>query len=79
MTVTLAEVTTPQFRTLLVRKFKNILPNVQVEFVDGCERGIGFWLRDRRGRIHSKAIRIYRNHRDTLSRENLLRLLYQVK
>lgn len=67
------QVTTSQFKTMLVRRLKNIVPSCELEFVDGLERGIGFRLKDGRGRYRSNMIRIYRYRPDVLDRDKLTR------
>jgi hypothetical protein len=67
-------VSTPQFRTALIRKLKNLHPGFQVEFVE-VNRGVAFLLRDKRGRARSTVINIYRNSGDALERAKLEALL----
>ena len=68
----LIPVSSPQFRTMLIRKLSNVIPSCDVEFVDGLERGIGFRLKDKRGRYRSNIIRIYRNGPTVLDRDRLI-------
>jgi hypothetical protein len=63
-----SDVTTPQFRAMLIRKLKNIAPTCTVEFVDGLDSGIGFRLRDQQGRYRTNIIRIFRYSQDVLQR-----------
>jgi hypothetical protein len=58
---------TPQFRTALIRKLKNIAPDFEAEFLE-AERGIAFIMKDRRGRVRSKRVSIYRNNGNALER-----------
>jgi hypothetical protein len=67
-------VSTPQFRTALIRKLKNIAPDYHTEFLER-ERGIGFRMTDRLGRIRSKPMTIYRNDGRALERKRLEALL----
>jgi hypothetical protein len=63
-------VSTPQFRTALLRKLKNIAPTYTPEFVE-AEQGIAFRMKDRQGRVRSLTVTIYRNSGDTLHRTRL--------
>ena len=65
-------VTTPQFRTMLIRKMRNICPSCLVEFIDGIKPGIGFRLRDQQGRYRTNDARIYRYNENVLSRDKLI-------
>ena len=68
----LTPVSSPQFRTQLIRKFRNLVPSCTLEFVDGVSPGLGFRLRDKQGRLRSNIIRIYRNGPGVLSSEHLI-------
>jgi hypothetical protein len=68
-------VMTPQFRTMLIRKLKNIFPSCSVEIVDGIKPGIGFRLRDRHGKYRSNIARIYRYNENVLSRDKLISVI----
>lgn len=57
----LLPVRSPQFRVSLIRKLANLAPGCAVEFVEGVSPGIGFRLKDSRGRYRSNVVRIYRN------------------
>jgi hypothetical protein len=67
-------VATPQFRTLLVRKLKNLFPSYSVEFLP-AERGLSFRLKDEQGTYCSETARIYRHAEGVLSKRSLLRLI----
>jgi len=67
-------VSTPQFRTALVRKLRNIAPGYQPEFVEQ-ERGLCFRMIDRSGRIRSKLMTINRNSGRVLERTCLEAML----
>jgi len=60
---------------MLLRKLKNIVPSCEVEFINGLERGIGFQLKDSKGRYRTNIVRIYRYHEDTLTRDRLVRAI----
>lgn len=65
----------PQFRTGLVRRLKNMLPDYSVEFVDS-RSGIAFRLKDRAGRYRSGIVTVHRNSDGhALDRSHLERLL----
>lgn len=66
---------TPQFRTGLVRRLKNMAPEYSVEFVDS-KRGVAFRMKDGRGRYRSEIVQVHSN-RDghALDRSSLERLL----
>jgi len=66
---------TPQFRSGLVRRLKNMAPGYTVEFVE-TNRGLAFRMKDQRGRYRSEVVRVYRNHDGhALDRSLLERLL----
>jgi hypothetical protein len=67
-------VTTPQFRTALIRKLKNIAPEHEIQFLE-AERGIAFRLLDREGRVQSLPITMHRNNGHALERARLEILL----
>jgi hypothetical protein len=67
-------VATPQFRTLLVRKLKNLFPNYSVEFLH-AERGLSFRLKDEQGRDCSEIAQVYRHVKGVLSKRSLLGLI----
>lgn len=50
---------TPQFRTGVIRRLKNIAPDFSVEFVTG-KSGVAFRLKDEAGRYRSKVVTVYR-------------------
>ena len=72
----LPTVTSPQFRSQLIRKLRNVIPDCTPEFVEGLERGIGFRLKDRYGRLRSNVVRIYRNGPGVLTETNLVRAVW---
>ena len=51
---------TPQFRTAVVRRLKNIAPDYEVEFVQ-TKRGVAFRLKDKAGRYRSMIVTVYRS------------------
>jgi hypothetical protein len=68
-------VTSPQFRVLLIRKLGNLVPGHKVEFVEGLRSGVGFRLKDGRGRYRSNVVRIHRNRPRTLDASSLVHLI----
>jgi len=66
-------VSSPQFRTQLLRKLKNLVPGHKVEFVEAVRSGIAFRLKDDRGRFRSNIVRIHRNAVHTLEATSLRR------
>jgi len=66
--------TTPQFRTALIRKLKNIEPEYEVEFFK-TDNGIAFRLLDKSGRYRSKIINIGSRVSDGLEKSYLERQL----
>jgi hypothetical protein len=68
------KVSTPQFRTALVRKLRNIAPGYQPEFIEQ-ERGLCFRMTDRLGRTRSKRMTINRNNGRVLERKSLEAML----
>jgi hypothetical protein len=69
----LVPITSPQFRTQLLRKLANLAPGCKVEFLEGMRTGIGFRLKDGRGRFRSNIVRIHRNSAHTLEASSLRR------
>lgn len=67
-------ISTPQFRTALIRALKNIAPEYDVETLTS-QRGFGFRLIDKTRRYRSEVVRIYRNRGHALDHSNLERLL----
>jgi hypothetical protein len=51
---------TPQFRTGLVRRLKNMAPSYSVEFVE-AKSGLAFRTKDRTGRYRSRIVTVHRN------------------
>jgi hypothetical protein len=64
-------VTTPQFRTSLVRKLKNLFPDYSVEFLP-ADRGLKFRLTNAQNGYCSEVAQIYRYSDGVLSRSSLL-------
>ena len=69
---TIARVKTPQFRTQLLRKLRNLFPDCDPEFQE-TDRGVAFRLRDRAGRYRSNSVRLYRFHQGILASTHLKR------
>jgi hypothetical protein len=67
-------VSTPQFRTALIRKLANLAPGFAPRF-EPAPRGIAFRMFDARGRARSEIVVIYRNDGTVLQRMKLLALL----
>jgi hypothetical protein len=65
---------TPQFRTALLRKLKNIAPGHGVQFM-ARKRVISFRLVDSHGRACTRAIDIHRNDGHALERDKLVNAL----
>jgi hypothetical protein len=65
---------TPQFRTSLSHKIKNIEPDYDVEILDS-KRGFAFRMIDSAGRHRSEIINIYVNNGHALDRSKLEWLL----
>ncbi|MEL7259094.1 MAG: hypothetical protein AAFN80_14815 [Pseudomonadota bacterium] len=63
-------VSSPQFRTALIRKLKNLFPNYQPEFLE-AKQGVSFVMKDNRGRTCSRPVQIYRNTGNCLQTEKL--------
>jgi hypothetical protein len=70
----LLKVSTPQFRSALIRKLKNIAPDFHPEFLE-TSRGVSFHMLDGAGHSRSKPVTIYRNRPDVLHKETLLSAL----
>ncbi|HMT40153.1 hypothetical protein [Sphingorhabdus sp.] len=68
-------VSTPQFRTLLIRKLGNLYPNWKIEILKHDQNGIAFQMLDESGAIATKVAGIYRHMDGTLTRSNLRRLI----
>ena len=64
---------TPQFRTDLIRRLKNLFPGCEPEFLDGDGPGVRFRLKDKMGRYRSEVVHFQRYRKDLLTREALLR------
>ena len=67
-------IASPQFRAQLVRKLSNLVPDHKVEFVE-ARTGIGFRLKDGRGRYRSNVVRIHRISARTLEASSLIRAI----
>jgi len=63
---------TPQFRTALIRKLKNLIPNYKPEFIN-TDTGICFVIMDFDGNVCSNPITISRNTGDALQTASLFR------
>ncbi|HEX8366520.1 MAG TPA: hypothetical protein VF603_14660 [Allosphingosinicella sp.] len=61
---------TPQFRTLLLRRLKNMFPNRSVRIAD-ARHGITFQLFDGAGRPATKRISVYGAHAGGLRKRTL--------
>lgn len=70
---------TPQFRTNLIRRLKNIFPGCEPEFLDVDGRGVRFRLKDKRGRYRSEVVHFHHYRRDLLTREVLRREVLGLK
>jgi len=68
-------VSSHQFRVKLIRKLANLAPGYTVEFVEGLSSGIGFRLKDGRGRYRSNIVRIHRSGARTLETSSLIPLI----
>ena len=69
------EVTTSQFKTLLIRKLGNLLPGYDLEFPVSSEKGLKFQLKDSKGAYRSNVVTIHRYSSDTLEKESLFRAI----
>ncbi len=65
-------INTPQFKTELIRKLKNVFPGHEVIFESNLQKGIGFRLRKTKGGRMSDIVRIYRYREEILTKEWLL-------
>jgi hypothetical protein len=63
---------TPQFRTALIRKLKNIEPDYDVEIFDR-KRGVAFRMIDKLGHPRSGIVSLFVNRGHALDRSNLKR------
>jgi hypothetical protein len=66
---------TPQFRTQLIRKLKNLFPELEVVFFGEDGSPVRFQMIDAHGRPHSSIVKIHRNLPGVLGRANLLHLV----
>ena len=66
-------VNTPQFRTLLLRRLKNLFPSCTAR-IQYPPRGVAFQLFDGEGHPRSALVNIYRGH-SPLTKQELLRNL----
>jgi cellulose biosynthesis protein BcsQ len=69
---------TPQFRTALIRKLKNLAPGYDLEFLD-TNSGVSFLLCNASGNACSEPITIARNTGDALQSASLKRALSRAK
>lgn len=65
-------VKTPQFRTLLLRRLKNMFPDCTARIED-APLGITYQLFDDQGRPQTKRINIHRSHPAALTKRTLAR------
>jgi hypothetical protein len=70
--VKLSGVKTPQFRTLLLRRLKNMFPDCSARIED-APRGITYQLFDAEGQPKTGRINIYRAHPTALTRSTIKR------
>ena len=69
------DVKTPQFRTLLLRRLKNLFPSCTVQ-INYPARGVAFQLFDHDGHARSVVVNIYRGRVGTLlTKSDILRRL----
>ena len=69
-------VSTPQFRTALLRTLKNDFPSCEPR-IEAVQRGrVAFQLFDADGNARSQLVTINRRNADTLTRSNLSRLIH---
>jgi len=66
------KITTPQFKTELIRKIKNIYPEYEVIFSKDIEKGIGFKLKNKNSSSVSETVKIYRYHENILNKDWLI-------
>ena len=66
-------ISTPQFRTELIRRLKNLFPGCEPEFIEGLRTGIGFRLKDAKGQYRGEVVHFHRYRKNLLTRESLLR------
>jgi hypothetical protein len=69
------QIETPQFRTQLLRKLKNLFPKYEPEFIEELRQGIGFRLKDKKGQYRTEIVHIHRYHKDVLTKQSLLRVI----
>jgi len=72
-------ISTPQFRTELIKRVKNSFPGCEPEFVEVSGPGLGFRLKDKNGRYRNLVVRFHRYHDGILSRESLRRYVLGFK
>jgi hypothetical protein len=65
----------PQFRVSLMRKLGNLAPGCKVEFIEDVAWGVGFRLKDARGRYRSNVVKIHRSGPHVLDAEALVRAI----
>ena len=63
-------VSTPQFRTLLIRRLGNLFPDLNAR-IEGAPRGIVFQLFEPDGTERTNRVNLYRHSRDTLTSASL--------
>jgi len=63
---------TPQFRTKLIRKFKNLFPTCEVEIENTEKGGIKYRLLDEKGNYRSNVVSIYRLRERALETKDII-------
>ena len=71
-------VSTPQFRTLLIRKLGNLYPDWKIQILKQNQTGIAFQMLDKSGAVATQVAGIYRHTDDTLTRSNLRRIIMPI-
>lgn len=64
---------TPQFRTELIRRLKNLFPGWEPEFLEVDGDGLSFRMKDERGRYYGEVVYFRRYREGLLRRQALLR------
>ena len=63
---------TPQFRTKMIRKCKNLFPTCDLEIDNMEKRGIKYRLKDERGNYRSNTVSIYRHRESVLETKDIV-------
>ncbi len=66
-------VNTHQYKTLLVRKFKNVFPDYELEIEDNEKGGISYRLKDNVGNYRSNTIHLYREANKNIETTEIIR------